>query len=232
MFGLIFAEELSHYDYWGHCDSDMIFGDLQHFFDLYDLYRYDKFLHFGHLSLYRNTEENNNAFRLGGSKCGNWEYVITNSQNCIFDEQDGIYQIYMHNGLEVFDKRTFADISSVYKRFRLTKNDVNYKYQVFYVDKGKCYRCFWNNGIKNDEEFIYIHLQKRKFETPEFNVNTTDSYFVTPYGFFAKTGDVTKKDVKKYNPYRGLVSEKITWAKYRYKDVIKTFLVNIGLLHK
>ena len=59
IYGLIFKEYVSEYEYWGHCDFDLIFGDLQSFFDRYDLYKYDRFIPLGHLSLYRNTDEVN-----------------------------------------------------------------------------------------------------------------------------------------------------------------------------
>ena len=38
VYGLIFEDYLKHYDYWGHCDFDLIFGDLASFFEKYHLY--------------------------------------------------------------------------------------------------------------------------------------------------------------------------------------------------
>lgn len=31
LYGIIFAEYLKGYDYWGHCDMDMVFGDIRSF---------------------------------------------------------------------------------------------------------------------------------------------------------------------------------------------------------
>lgn len=53
LYGLMFGEELKNYDYWGHADIDLIFGNLQYFFDKYRLYDYDKFGALGHLALYK-----------------------------------------------------------------------------------------------------------------------------------------------------------------------------------
>ena len=67
VYGLIFKEDVCKYDYWGHCDFDLVFGDLQEFFDEYQLMQYDKFLPLGHLSLFRNTEEVNQRYMCKGS---------------------------------------------------------------------------------------------------------------------------------------------------------------------
>ena len=45
MYGHILEDYLSDYDYWGHCDVDLIFGDLRKFFNLYKINNYDRFLH-------------------------------------------------------------------------------------------------------------------------------------------------------------------------------------------
>lgn len=92
MFGKIFEDYLGEYDYWANCDMDMIFGDLRKFFNENDLNKYDRFLHLGHLSLYRNTPECNQYYKLSGSKCGTWKDVVTNPDNCLFDEWSGVYE--------------------------------------------------------------------------------------------------------------------------------------------
>ena len=35
VYGLIFDEDLQDYDFWGHCDVDLIFGDIRKFINLY-----------------------------------------------------------------------------------------------------------------------------------------------------------------------------------------------------
>ena len=57
MYGLIFEDYLSGYDFWGFCDCDLIWGDMNRFItdDLLD--RYGKLYRNGHLQLFRNTED-------------------------------------------------------------------------------------------------------------------------------------------------------------------------------
>lgn len=119
MFGKIFEDYLGEYDYWANCDMDMIFGDLRKFFNENDLNKYDRFLHLGHLSLYRNTPECNQYYKLSGSKCGTWKDVFTNPDNCLFDEWSGVYGIFHENNIPMFEKRIFADISMIYSRFSI-----------------------------------------------------------------------------------------------------------------
>lgn len=114
MFGLIFKDILGEYDYWGHCDFDMVFGDLQKYFERLDLYKYQKFLPLGHLALYKNIDQNNSRFMLDGSKFSYTEVLRTNTP-LAFDEMAGIGAIMKaHCGGEFYYERPFMDISSVH----------------------------------------------------------------------------------------------------------------------
>ena len=163
----------------------MIFGDLRKYFTDELLNSYDKILPLGHLSLYRNNPENNNRFKLKGSLVGDYKKVFTTDKGFAFDETNGVYQIYNSNGFEVFDKRIFADISSIHKRFRLALKDVNYKKQIFSFDKGKVFREYFVNDKHNKEEFIYIHIKSQKLKihcSPE----SWDCFYITNTGFYEK----------------------------------------------
>ena len=59
MYGLIFEDYLCGYDFWGHVDPDIIWGDLGHFITDYLLSKYTRLFRRGHLELYRNTEHVN-----------------------------------------------------------------------------------------------------------------------------------------------------------------------------
>ena len=61
-YGYIFEEELQGYDYWGHCDCDLIFGDIQTVLQKLMNENWDKIFAVGHLSIYKNSIENNRIF--------------------------------------------------------------------------------------------------------------------------------------------------------------------------
>lgn len=75
-FGLICSEYIQGYDFWGHCDFDMIFGDIRKYITDDLLNSYDKILPLGHLSIYRNNEENNSRFKLSGSLVGDYKKYL------------------------------------------------------------------------------------------------------------------------------------------------------------
>src|SRR5699024_8951933 len=61
-YGYVFQDYLTDYDWWGHCDLDQVFGDLGTFITDERLNTVDKIYSIGHLTLYRNTEANNQIF--------------------------------------------------------------------------------------------------------------------------------------------------------------------------
>lgn len=178
MYGLLFQEYLKGYDYWGHCDIDLIWGDLRSFFIKYNLYQYDKFLPLGHLSLYRNSYENNRRFMETVEGLSDYKKIYTSRENYLFDEV-AIPQIYRRHGL-YFEKIIFADIwpskkrytmcsflkyyQSIYNEFRERCHPINYKQQIFMWEKGKIYQYFIDKGEIKKREFLYIHIQKRNWK--------------------------------------------------------------------
>ena len=83
----------------------------------------------------------------------------------------------------MFEKRIFADISMIYKRFRLALDDKNYDKQIFYWENGKVYRSYYLDKDLHKEEFIYIHFKKRKMNI--FNLERDKTrYFLYFFKWF------------------------------------------------
>lgn len=61
-YGYLFDDYLGDYEYWGHCDSDLIWGRISHFLSDEILSSYDKIFDLGHCTIYRNTEKISRAF--------------------------------------------------------------------------------------------------------------------------------------------------------------------------
>lgn len=221
MYGLIFEEIVKEYDYWGHCDIDLIFGDIEYFIEKYNIERYEKFLHLGHLSLYKNTYENNRNFKRDVIGMKNWKEVVTDGKNFYFDEWSGIYKVYKQYNIPMFENRIFADISMIYKRFRLALKDINYDYQVFYWENGKVYRNYIKNSDILSDEFIYIHFKKRKLKNNIFNSNNIEGFYITNNGFFEKKKKITKEEIKNYNLFQGKIREKIELFLFNLKELLK-----------
>jgi Leucine-rich repeat (LRR) protein len=67
-FGVLFDDYLNDFDFWGHCDIDIIWGDIRKYtteeiLDKYDIFSTRKGAISGHFSLFRNTPGINQLFR-------------------------------------------------------------------------------------------------------------------------------------------------------------------------
>ena len=87
VFGKIFEDYLTTYDFWGYCDMDIIFGPIRNFISNIILTRYDIIsTYYGFLSgpfcLYRNTKYVNDLFR----SSVDYESILENERNLGFDE--------------------------------------------------------------------------------------------------------------------------------------------------
>lgn len=229
LYGLIFSDHLHRYDYWGHCDFDLIFGDLQALFDRYGLYRYDRFLALGHLSLYRNTEEVNRRYTVSGSEA-DYVTVFTNDRPYVFDEIPGMTAVYLQHQFPFFHKNIFADIACTYDRFRIINTYAldakvkNYPHQIFCWEEGKIYRYYEEKGEILREEKLYIHFKKRPNFSVDFPPEDCSAFFITKFGFVKREGEVTLADMKRLNPYKGRLYEGLEKCKYRWPFLKAAFL--------
>lgn len=76
--GLLYEDEIRDYDFWGHCDFDVVFGDVDKFvpdssLDRLDVYSSHNQYVCGCFSLYRNTPEVNNLFK----KFQHWQLILS-----------------------------------------------------------------------------------------------------------------------------------------------------------
>lgn len=232
---LAFRDFIEGYDFWGHCDMDMIFGDIRSFLPDEVLANHDRIYQFGHLCYYRNTDEVIQRYQLDAGL--NFQTVFTSPDSFAYDEFAGMGNIYSKYHFPVYCSRDCVDVT--YRRVRFTRTDFhvpkeelpfnNYRYQVFYWEDGKVFRAYLKKGKICQDEFNYIHLSKRKMLTNGVD-ESCNSFYITSHGFWPKNAPVTKQDIKRYEPYRPLLEfgrfmrckhtdmkEKIAY----YHDIIK-----------
>lgn len=235
MYGVIFEDYLKEYDFWGICDMDMIFGNIMTFLSDDILDKYDKVYQLGHLTLYRNSEEVNNRFKLEGY-C-DWRYVVNTQQHCRLCER-GMMQKYRLANIPVYESRDYADISKIHKRFQLShwlvpkKQKDKYKHQLFYYENGHIYRSIYISGKIETQEFNYIHLQKRKMEV-ESGIN--NFFYISDNKIFSKQpGEPSISEILLLNPYRGRLFELFECIKYevKTKNLLKRYISRINIKRK
>lgn len=215
VYGKIFADYLTDYHYWGHCDMDLMFGDIRSFLVKYNLKEYDKFLHQGHLAIYKNTDECNDYYKKSGSYYS-YEEVFTNENIYVFDEYNRINGIYKYNKFPLFEKVIFANINPAFTRFKICRGK-NYMHQVFYWEGGHVYRASDVKGKIIIDEFMYIHLLKRRMPDVSDEILNADAYYITSNGYFLK-GENISEEIKQYDCYQGLFKEikQIVRNEYNY----------------
>lgn len=191
-YGHIFYEYISDYDWWGHCDMDLIFGDLNEYITDDLLKKYEKIFTWGHFTLYRNSILNNKRYleKFEGKLL--YEKCFSNDQNFIFDEMydNSINNIYESLNIEIYDKVVCADIYTKSSNFKVIKDFIRnskkfivekYRKNLFVYNNGKIYEYYKENNKLIKNEYMYIHLQKRKMK---IKVNDTAEYYkIIPNSF-------------------------------------------------
>lgn len=172
-YGYILEETLSEYAFWGHCDLDLIFGELKPFLRKEQLQYYDKLYTLGHFTLYRNDKLVNRCFMSEINGRIRYKEVYQTSKQIAFDEwgNENINEIFLQSEFRFLDEEFGADIWPEYTCFILSHYDKVYKQYIcergkwcfFRVIEGKviCYYMY-NNKICS-REYPYVHMQKRKF---------------------------------------------------------------------
>lgn len=163
-FGEIFEKEIKGYDFWGHCDMDLIFGNVRKFLTEDVLQQYDRIGRWGHSILYRNTPTNNRRYRCKIDNVEDYKEVFSSPKNFFFDET-GMLKIYNSIKVPTYCGLKIADLHPSYWRLEVFSDDQQ-------IRKGNQHRIFyWYNGhlvsysVINDtivtDEFMYIHFLRR-----------------------------------------------------------------------
>lgn len=213
-YGDIFKEEIKDYEYWGYCDVDVIWGNLEKFIQEHKLLDYDKASDTGHFTLYRNTPELRELYKKGAEKgLADYKTVYTSPRIHAFDEwgeSKGINAIFLAHGKTLFYKKLlFADINVFSYNLQTTRmmygdstEEEKQKQKIIYqYRKGNLYQHFTTHephtaGVKEE---LYIHLQKRKMILPA-QVNPGSFLIIPPNKIinWDENEPVTIKTVKLY----------------------------------
>lgn len=204
-FGHCFREYLEPYQFWGHTDLDVLYGDLRSFLGEQLLMDHSRIYCRGHLSVYRNSEEVNRLFMLDVPGTPSYVDVFANPGERQFDEWKGIHRILRYHGIRQYHAEVIADIRPP-TRFRITRFEAmeipNHKHQIFYWYGGKTFQAYLHReGGIIDREVAYIHFQKRKLPPPDFAVDKTKGFGVGPHGFYPYTRQpLSVKEFAALNP--------------------------------
>ena len=209
-YGKIFEEFICEYNYWGHCDADMIFGHIGDFISEKDFIRYNKLLTKGHLAFYKNNREVNEYFLLECKKSICFKMASKYEEPCFFDEI-AIRKILKSQNITEYENNCIADVLPQYLKFSIVEYDdtvISHKDQIFYYEDGKISRAHVVNNKMTIDTFMYIHLQKRAMILDE-NLNVFNRIYIQP-NIFSNIPEISKTS-----------SQFLYRIKYAYKQMRK-----------
>lgn len=220
-YGEIFYEYIKDFDFWGYCDTDLIWGDLRKFFTEEVLNRYDKIGARGHCCILRNNETMLKAYRYESTHLVTYKDAFTSDFAYCFDEEKAFGRYCEESEIMTFDNFTFFDIDYRHDDYRVPLYEKEMfdiaAHNIFEYNDGKLF--LLSLKLKDDSffktEISYVHFQKRKMsvciDTNEFN------HFLVYNDTFAKYIMITSEDVKQLDPkrWKRRLCMKILWKKIK-----------------
>lgn len=184
-YGCVFQDYIQEYEYWGHCDIDLIFGDIMKFLSQVNYTAYDRIFPYGHLSIYRNTHEINSIFikklPRDYAPTTKFEYVKQTTYPCNFDEF-GANLIFKHFNYKFYDNFHHLQIQDQQEVFRSKYRSRTPEIITFEEGHIYSYESIGDKIVRN--EYIYVHLQDRKIMPILIDdTTTTKTFLITHKGF-------------------------------------------------
>lgn len=205
-YGRILKDYVDGYDFWGHCDCDLIFGNIRKFATEKILSACDKFLGHGHFSLYRTCSSSFDEVLSFTKVRGKYDFrkILSDSKNFAFDEYDhgGISYGYQYLRPDVFYSgycigyRIYDDVNSEITPFRDLVKDADKKGRsvIYKFDHGRLDRIIEENDQIRFEETLYIHMMKRAMSD---NAVRVDEFLIIPNSFIPMVNDIDSNLVGK-----------------------------------
>lgn len=188
LFGKIFGEWLSEFEFWGYGDIDLVYGQILNQITPEVLEGNDKILAWGHLSFIKNSVTTEKVIEEFVKQEAVKQGMLLSNRNYVFDEWHGalnINQWFTDKGLKIYEGAAFMDINPGSRRMKrmVWKKDL----WVFESEKlanlviwnqGELWRYYFtsNGGLLQQEELIYVHLKERPMRL-ELNLNDFVNHF-------------------------------------------------------
>lgn len=184
-FGEILQDELAGYDFWGHCDLDVLFGSIREHLPP-EAYEADKILFQGNFALYRNTAEAAGWFRHEVGKVS-YRHAMTTPEAMHFDEWAGMYYIVRDLGVPYWQENVIFDIAFSRYRTRAEFPEGRDPRRYAWEDGEVCeYRLERGDLVRRTA--LLIHLQKRTMRAPADDVLAADRFWILANGFAVQRG--------------------------------------------
>jgi len=233
-FGDIYKSYLDGFDFWGYCDTDVLWGNILAHLPDEVLNAHQKISWRGHLTLYRNDPYVNALYKseIGGVCYYKNAFSNTTGYQVAFDE--GVINCIFENaGMSIYKELIFADLRIRSNNFSLLhfseKDAYKNEAQVFLWNKGELLRIFLDAGTIKKDSFCYIHFLKRNMEFSA-DLNSDKPVLIIPNRFINYENELTASFIlevskkKIYWPYiLNRLSVKYIREKIRYFNGKRAF---------
>jgi len=186
-FGIVFADHLKESNFWGHCDVDVIWGDIRKFItddilDNHDIISARKHHIAGHFSLFRNSKTINTIYTLFPK----FEQILRLPEHTVFDERGmtpAVRKLQEQNMLRVYWPRFLFN-------FAHQKSDTPSRLGAY--TRG----WYWNHGrlfdqTEVEEEIMYLHFMTWKDTLKHIDFGYADdpaAFHITASGIYQDSG--------------------------------------------
>ena len=199
-YGEIFSKELQGYDFWGHCDIDLVWGDIRKFYTEEILDTYEKVGFNGHSNLYRNTPEVCSRYRTKIEGKMYYKDVYSVDKGYAFDEP-GMDDIYEGLAIPVYKGIDFANLLKYdygfFLDWKAPSEDYKNKQQIFTWKNGCLTRYYLYKNNIYTEEYMYLHYWCRptSFKIKDYNPN--QQYLIYADTTTEFEGEITQRLIAK-----------------------------------
>ena len=189
MYGLIYEDYIKDYDFWGYCDTDIIFGNLKNILtnevlDKYEIISSHPQYMSGPFSLYKNVKEVNNLF----FQSKDWKEVVLNKNYISFDEASDVISK-LWEGYNIFDFESKIE-SMTHLVQNKKKTNIKAYFSNFITERIPHHaKLIWKEGRLEDTEghelYIFhflVYKTSLLFNVPLQLV--IDLFYFTMHGFF------------------------------------------------
>ena len=224
-YGGLFYEYVKDYDFWGYCDTDLVWGDIRSFLTDEVLTAHVKIGVYGHCCIIKNEENNNSMFKKTYKDLPSYKEVFSSSLSYCFDEYC-YSQFFIRSGLPSMRLADCFDVCTNYYCFLPAKSHAKDDFPgiqtAAFNYEGKALACFYLNrhGSVIKKNVLYAHFQKRPMK---ISTSHTARFSIIPNEFIDYIPAWDYGLIKEKAPRRLLYKHFIKWkTKYLLKKLLNT----------
>lgn len=220
IYGLAFADKLEDYDFWGHCDLDMLWGNLSHFLNDSILDCYDIIGKRGAFILYRNNCIMNELYRKRGG-IFSYKEVFSSNENYGFDEMTGMNLIAEFNKVSRYCGIKIGD--ALRGVSRITVRGTQRCREFFCMVDGSIFRVYEEKNSKNVnvEEYTYLHFSEKN-PAVDIQQESYNNFYIKSKSFAERKRERFSIEELNYeNEFRSVFAERKENIIYKLKKLSK-----------